>query len=112
MTQRRSSAGQIKTGEDKNPKHRMIFRVIVVLLTSLITVIAVVFQDLNQVLGLIGSVGINSINLLFPMIFYLSLSSKKGKYKVTAVCVLILGIMIGVGGLVTNLIKITQTYFL
>jgi len=87
-------------------KDRMIYICVVLVTNFLIIVTAIVAPGLNQVLGLLGSIGSASLLFLFPMAFYLKLAHKEGLRKAVPVGLIVFGSVLGIAGLATNFLMI------
>lgn len=62
---------------------------------------AIFIPDIETVFHFVGSTAANSINFILPSAFYLSLASKKGKYRGIATIILVIGCVMCVVGLTT-----------
>ena len=87
-------------------KDKIAYIVVVLVSNAFIILTGIVAPGLNQVLGLLGSIGSASLIFLFPMAFYLKLEGEGKKKKVIPIMLLVFGGIIALAGFATNLLMI------
>jgi len=87
-------------------KDKIAYVMVVLVSNAFMIVTAIVAPGLNQVLGILGSIGSASLIFLFPMAFYLKLSDKGGKDKIIPIILLVFGSIVALTGLVTNFLMV------
>ena len=67
--------------EERRKKDAIEYYIFTAVLHIIITILAIVFQDIEDVFNVIGAISASAINFWFPSIFYFQSVKKKRKEK-------------------------------
>jgi len=98
----RSAEDDEKAIEEKYGFKGYRYNLYILVLFAMIVILAIKVPGINTVFEFVGSTAANGLNFLLPALFYLNLSSKRGKMRTIAMIMTVLGAVMGVVGIVSS----------